>query len=622
MHAHPVDPMTARNRNELWARAVMEEVVRSGVKWVIVAPGSRSTPLVLEAASRRELSLVVQVDERSAGFFALGVGKSTGHPAAVITTSGTAVANLLPAVVEACQAEVPLLLLTADRPPHLRGADANQAIDQTHLFGRYVREFHELAPARIADPTLRHLRQVVSRSVAVAVGDPAGPVHLNLPFTKPLEPVEVAGDIPPGLEEETPLATQGRVQGARPFTAIHPRRLAPWAPAVDQLRKILGDSRRPLLVAGPVPRPWESGPTIQAFSRAWGIPLLADPLSGARFGIPGWEEGVSMVLGGYDLFLRSPSVRHRLQPDLILRLGATPTSATLSTFLEEAVGIRQAVVDGGGRWKDHLAVATEYFPAHPGALLEALGSPPEEWRVAHAWRDAWLGAEATVAQTVAAVEAENRHDVGHEGAVLAAVARATPPEELLFVSNSMPVRDLDSFALPRGEGLVVLGNRGASGIDGILSTALGASAGASRRVTVVVGDLALVHDMNGLLALPGLPSDSPGRKVILVVVNNQGGGIFQMLPVREYEPAFTRYFATPQAVEPARIAALHGLEYMRVGTEAPEAGDLDAVLQAARLHEGPVLVEVRTNREVNRVAHGEMVRAVVRALATQDHPQS
>lgn len=612
----------ARNRNELWARALMEEVVRSGVKWVVVAPGSRSTPLVLEAASRRELSIVVQVDERSAGFFALGVGKATGHPAAVITTSGTAVANLLPAVVEACQAEVPLLLLTADRPPHLRGADANQAIDQTHLFGRYVREFHELAPARISDPTLRHLRQVVSRSVAAAVGEPAGPVHLNLPFTKPLEPVQVAGDIPPGLEEEAPLATQGRVQGTRPFTAIHPRRLAPWGPAVEQLRLALEGSRRPLLVAGPVPRPWETGPAIQAFSRNWGIPLLADPLSGARYGSPGWEAGESLVLGGYDLFLRDPAFRTRRRPDLIVRLGATPTSATLSTFLEETVGVSQVVVDGGGRWKDHLAVATEYLPAHPGALLEALGTPPEGWRVADEWRDTWLGAEAAVARAVAAVEAENRHEVRHEGVVLAAVARATPSEELLFVSNSMPVRDLDGFVLPRREGLMVLGNRGASGIDGILSTALGAGAGAARRVTVVVGDLALIHDMNGLLALPGLPPDSPARRVILVVVNNQGGGIFQLLPVREYEPAFTRYFATPQAVEPARIAALHGLEYMCVGAEPDGHGDLDTVLQAARLHEGPVLVEVRTHREENRVAHGEMVRTVLRALAPPDHPQT
>lgn len=614
--------MTARNRNELWARALMEEVVRSGVKWVVVAPGSRSTPLVLEAASRRDLITVVQVDERSAGFFAVGVGKATGHPAAVITTSGTAVANLLPAVVEACQAEVPLLLLTADRPPHLRGADANQAIDQTHLFGRYVREFHELAPARIADPTLRHLRQVVSRSVAAAVGDPAGPVHLNLPFTKPLEPVEVAGDIPPGLEEEAPLATQGRVQGNRPFTSIHPRRLAPWGPSVESLRKKLEGSRHPLLVAGPVPRPWETGPALQAFSQAWGIPLLADPLSGARYGSPGWREGDSLVLGGYDLFLRDPALRSRHRPDLILRLGATPTSATLSTFLEEAVGIHQVVVDGGGRWKDHLAVATEYLPAHPEALLEALGSPPEGWRVADEWRNAWLVAEAAVVQAVAGVEAENRHHVRHEGAVLAAVAQATPAQELLFVSNSMPVRDLDSFVLPRGEGLLVLGNRGASGIDGILSTALGASAGAARRATVVVGDLALIHDMNGLLAISGLPSDSPARRVILVVVNNQGGGIFQMLPVREYEPAFTRYFATPQAVEPASVAALHGLEYMCVGAGAQGCGSLDAALQAARLHDGPVLVEVRTHREENRVAHGEMVRAVIRALKTPDHPQS
>ncbi len=614
--------MTARNRNELWARTLLDELARAGVRHLVVAPGSRSTPVVLAAAADRRFRTAVQVDERSAGFLALGVGKGTGVPAALVTTSGTAVANLLPAVVEAAQAEVPLLLLTADRPPRLRGADANQAVEQPGIFGRYLRLEAELSPAEISDRTLRHLRAVANRAVAAAVGEPAGPVHLNLPFEKPLEPVPVPGDIAPGLEESAPLAMAGR-RGEEPFTRIHRRSLVPEDAVLSGLAERLRVARRPLLVAGPHPLPDVAGPPVAALAAALRAPLLADPLSGARgLSAPG-ESGAAPPPGlGYDLALRIPEGRRRLVPDLVLRFGTTPSSASLAGWLDELRDVPQVVVDGGARWKDHLAVAAEVVPGDvarvAGLLAERLA--PAEGRGGRegvdgdgAWASAW-------AQVDAAVAGAAREVLGRglpEGAAAVEAALDAAVGGVLFVSNSMPVRDVDALwpvAADEGGGggggvVRVLGNRGASGIDGIVSTALGVGWGTGARVTVLLGDLALVHDMNGLLRAGGA---GPGG--VFLVVNNDGGGIFHLLPVRAFEPAFTRFVATPHGLEPERVAALHGLPFRRIDARGEGRGDQRGALREglrwARETGGWTMLELRTDRDENRRDHAALVEAV------------
>lgn len=590
---------------------LLDELVRAGVRHVVVAPGSRSTPLVLAAAARAELRVSVQIDERSAGFLALGIGKATGVPAAVITTSGTAVANLLPAVVEACQSESPLLLLTADRPPRLRGADANQAIDQAHIFGRYVRHFRELSPAEVSGAALAHLRSSAVRAVAAAVGEPAGAVHLNLPFEKPLEPTPVEGDLPDGLAEADPIAVGGRPDGA-PFVRIARRRGVPDPDAVAALAGRVRGAGRPLVVAGPVPRPDEAGPALRRLAAA-GIPVLADPLSGARFG-PGVDaEG---VVGGYDLVLRSGGARRALRPDLIVRFGQTPVSPGLLALLRECAAVPQVVVDAGARWKDHLAVASEAIGWDVALAADALaaavggagaaGSDPD-------WTGAWRRAEAA-ARDASGVASPPLC----EGAIAAEVAARTPGDALLFVSSSMPVRDLDAFGAARFDGPLVFGNRGASGIDGIVSSAIGASLGGGRTVVALLGDLALLHDVNGLLS-----ARDDGVRVVFVVVHNDGGGIFHSLPVRRHEPEFTRLFATPHGREVARIAALHDVAHLRVETR-DGAGETDGglrgvdglrdALDRALAMEGTVLVEVRTDRDENQRRHDEMTERVKAAL--------
>ncbi|TVP55450.1 MAG: 2-succinyl-5-enolpyruvyl-6-hydroxy-3-cyclohexene-1-carboxylic-acid synthase [Gemmatimonadales bacterium] len=638
---------SVRRANERWATVLIDELARAGLRVVVVAPGSRSSPLVFAAARHPEIRTLVQLDERSAGFLALGVGKATGRPAAVITTSGTAVANLLPAVVEASQSEAPLLLLTADRPPRLRGTDANQAIDQPGIFGGYTRHAQELSPAGLDDRTLRHLRASAARAMSEAIGDPGGPVHLNLPFEKPLEPgrdgFDGSGGRADGPEAgptsaPDPLAETGRARSdARPWTVTEPRRALPSEDALATLGAELERARRPLLIAGRLPHPESAGPALVSLARTLGVPLLADALSGARF------EPRGGAIGGYDLALGSSALRERLRPDLVLRFGASPTSARLLAVLEELHEVPGVVVDGGGRWKDHLGAAGRMLHGDPTRVAQALETawtrratrphssapgtaPTHDPASAHGsapgavatsgWLDAWRRVDLRVGE----LAEKGLHEHPCEGSVLAEVVRRVPEDEVLFVSSSMPIRDLDAFGLPslradRSRPLLVLGNRGASGIDGIVSTAIGAGVGRGRPVTAVVGDLALIHDMNGLVAL-----QASRVRLTLVVINNDGGGIFHLLPVREMEPEFTRFFATPHGLEPGRVAALHGLRHRRVSlvTEATErrAGiaDLRDALDEAHGGTTSTLIEVRTDREMNRRARTEVFDAVRHGL--------
>ncbi len=596
----------------MWAGVLLDELARAGVREVVLAPGYRSAPLVMAAAADARLRVLTHLDERSAAFFALGVGKRARRPAAVITTSGTAVANLLPAVVEASHSEAPLLLLTADRPHRLRGADANQAIDQTGIFGGHVRDFVEAAPPEAAAAALLHLRALAARAVASSLGRPAGPVHVNLPFAKPLAPIRVPGDIPDGFAAAHPLAVRGRPEAA-PLTRIAVRRPAPPAGPLAELAARVREVDRGLIVAGPSPEPERDGPAAKLLAAATGYPLLPDALSGARFGE---AEGV-LRIGGYDIFLEDAPTREALRPELVLRLGASPTSANLLSLLEEAGG-EQWVIDAGNRWKDHLNVASDYLRADALASAEALcaamaagsartggdaastaaglersgaGNEPKE-----RWPALWRRAREAAARAVA----EASEGELFEGAVCAQVVRAAPPGSTVFVSSSMPVRDLDAFAFPCRKPLLVHGNRGVSGIDGILSSAAGVAAGGEGPVLAIVGDLAFIHDMNGLL------SAREHAEVIFVLVNNDGGGIFHFLPIRDFEPAFTRHFATPHGLDFANAAALYGLPHERVRTRA----ELGSSLERATARGGSGIIEVETDRERNRLCRQAIYEAV------------
>ena len=581
--------MNAGEATTLWARAFVDELARAGVRQVAVAPGSRSTPLVLAFAADGRFRMRVHLDERSAAFFALGVGKGTGVPAAVVTTSGTATANLYPAVIEASQSEVPLLVLTADRPHRLRDADANQAIDQTRLFGPYVRAFFESAPPSREGPAVRHLRALAGRAVLACREDPSGPVHVNFPFDKPLEPVGTSRE---GVAFATqhPLAAGGRMDGG-PFVDARPGRRAASAGEVARLTDLVASARCGVVVAGPHAQPWRLGEAAVRFSAASGFPLLADPLSGARFR----PSGGALVVDGYDLFLKDAYVRERLVPDLVVRVGSSPTSSALQGWMEHHNGVRHVVVDGGGRWKDHAAIATDYVHADAADTLRILAGNASR-SVDEGWTWAWSAASAVVGATLEAQAGGEPY----EGQVLAAVARTVPSGSSLFVSSSMPIRDLDAFGARRDEAVTVLGNRGASGIAGVVSTAFGVAATTAGATVCVLGDVALFHDQNGLLW-----SREPDTPVVFVLVDNDGGGIFHMLPVRDHEPHFTSFFTTPHGLDFQHAARLHGIPLEDVTvTGLPES------LARALASGGTRILRVRTDRSAVHRRRREVIDAV------------
>ncbi|SFG15832.1 2-succinyl-5-enolpyruvyl-6-hydroxy-3-cyclohexene-1-carboxylate synthase [Halopelagius inordinatus] len=582
--------MTAPNRNTLWARAFVDELAEGGVSAVCITPGSRSTPLTAAFDRHEDIHVFSHLDERSSAYFALGRARRTGDVTPLVCTSGTAAANFHPAVIEAYQSRVPLLLLTADRPPELRDSGANQTIDQEKLYGDAVRWYKDLPEPEADSRKLRSLRTTAARALSTATGTPSGPVHLNVPFRKPLEPTPVAGDVPDDLSE---LAASGR-DGAFVKTT-------PGVPELsdDELRSLAERISVPrgLVVAGPADAPGVDAEAVAAFAHASGFPVLADPLSSVRFG---GHVRVTPTLGGYDSFLDPRVTAEWPDPEVVIRFGASPTSKTLRNYLART-DAEQLVVDPGGEWREAEFTATELVVADPSRLLARLsrlvaGPGSAEWRRRfEAAEDAHWDAF------------DDEENLPAEGRVLADVTELAPQPSTVFVSNSMPVRDADRFARPTTKARTVLGNRGASGIDGIASTALGAGSATTDDLTLVTGDVAYYHDTNGLLALDRCDVDAT-----VVLINNDGGGIFHMLPIEEYDPPFTSQFKTPHGLDFEPTADLYGLSYARVAGDDRD-GFREAYAEATS-SAGSHVVEVVTDAEESHRARESLHERVVDRL--------
>jgi 2-succinyl-5-enolpyruvyl-6-hydroxy-3-cyclohexene-1-carboxylate synthase len=536
-------------------RAFVDELVRCGVRHAATSPGSRSTPLVLSLVRDERLTCWSHVDERSGAFFALGAAKATGMPAVLACTSGTAAANYAPAVIEASQAGVPLIVLTADRPPELREVGAGQTIDQIKLYGSAARWFFEVGTHAATPDRLRWLRQLACRAVWRSLEGAGGVVHLNFALREPLV-----------LDDELPPDDSGRPDGA-PWT----RRIA-GDPDPSGAAAWVAASPRGIIVAGS----HGTGADLPALAEALGWPLLADPLSGARRG--------SAAIAHYDALLRHDGFRAGARPERVLRIGDLPTSKPLRQWLRD-LDVPQAAVFPGGVWHDPDAVVAEVFDAVPA---------PADWPRDDRWIGVWRQADATAARALDGVLGDELSEpmVARE---LAAVA------EQLVVASSMPIRDVETFAAsPRGR---VLSNRGANGIDGTISTAYGAAAASGVPTVLHVGDVALAHDLGGLLT-----GSRHGIPLTIVVVDNGGGGIFDFLPVATQHDAFEEHVATPTGLEVARVADLFGAEYRPVST----VGELRAALDPPS---GTRLVHVRTDRAANVALHRRCWDAVATALA-------
>jgi 2-succinyl-5-enolpyruvyl-6-hydroxy-3-cyclohexene-1-carboxylate synthase len=581
------------NRNTALASAMAEELARSGVRRAVISPGSRSTPLAVALWREPAIEVTVILDERSAGFFALGIALATGVPAAVLCTSGSAAANLHPAVVEADEASVPVIVMTADRPPELRGVGAGQTIDQLKLYGDAVRWFCDVGTHEADDRGMLHFRSVACRAFATALGDPRpGPVHLNVPWREPLAPIAVEGDV----TATERLALEGR--GEAPLHVVERSVAAADAALLDGLAERMESTPRGLIVAGRQPDPLLAEP-VSALAAAAGYPVLAEPTSQLRRG----PHDRSLIVSTYDHIARDRA--ERLAPHLIVRFGDMPTSKPLRQWFEAIDGLDQVVVEGGGEWREPTRRAATIVRSDPSSTARALAERlarlrPGASAVAGApYAAAWLDADGAVAEALDA-RLEGREELTEPGVWLA-LGRALRDGDSVLAASSMPVRDAEAFLRPGPEGVRVVSNRGANGIDGLVSTAAGVATGTGSRTWAVLGDLALFHDLGGLVAA------SRTADLRLVVIDNSGGGIFSFLPQADAmsQPEFEALLGTPSGLDPGAAAELVG---MSVAAPSSAAQLDDALAGEARM------VVVRTDRTRNLELHRELAEAANAAV--------
>ncbi len=575
-------------------RAFVDELVRCGMRAACTSPGSRSAPLVLTLAREPRLRCFSHVDERCSGFFALGLAKASGLPVAVACTSGTAAAELLPAAIEAREARVPLLLLTADRPPELRENGAGQAIDQLKLFGGAAKWFFEVGTHGATPERLRWVRQLACRAYATTLEGRPGVVHLNFPLREPLV-----------TDEPLPADASGRPDGV-PYVRrgpLSPRQSRGGESSEADLglvRELIHSARRGVVIAGRDERvvgESSAGEPVAAFATAAGWPLLADPMSGARRGLA--------AIAHYDALLRDPRFSTALEPDLVLRVGDLPVSKSLRTWLAGLDGVRQVALDPEAAWQDPASVLSDSLTIDPAM---ALGTLAKEGLATSedAWLERWRSGDELAAEAILGVL---QADKLSEPRIAAELGVLLPEEATLFVASSMPVRDIETFWPVRADPPRVLCNRGANGIDGIVSSAFGAAAVAQGPVVLLIGDVALAHDLGGLLAASRL-----GLQMTIVLLDNGGGGIFDFLPVAESAFArdgdvYTRHIATPTGLDFAQAATLYGLTHERV----EDVQSFRAALERALSGEASCMVEARGERGQNRELHTRVWEAVAQA---------
>jgi 2-succinyl-5-enolpyruvyl-6-hydroxy-3-cyclohexene-1-carboxylate synthase len=549
-------------------RAFCDELARCGMEHACTSPGSRSTPLVLSLVRERRIRCWSHIDERCSGFFALGAAKAAGRPVAVTCTSGTAAANLLPAVIEAHEARVPLLVLTADRPAELREVGAGQTIDQIKLYGGAVKWFFEVGVHEATPQNLRWFRALACRAYWTASQGRPGPVHLNFPLREPLVLDGPLPDDPTGTPDGTPWIS---IRTEIPQSAPPPKL-----------------PERGIVVAGRSERDRDLGLTVARFAERAGYPLLADPLSGARHG--------PAAIARYDLLLRDDALIDRLRPDLILRVGDLPTSKPLRQWLDRHARVRQIALDPENAWQDPASVVAEIVVADPRISLDAWA--PERPRDRD-WLAAWRAADDVATTAIA----DTVSDELSEPLVAARLGEWLPEEATVFVASSMPIRDVELYFPAKSTAPRVVSNRGANGIDGTVSSAFGVAAAQNTPVVLLIGDVALAHDIGGLLAARRL-----GLPLTIVLLNNDGGGIFHFLPVAGERDAFEEHVATPHGLDFRVAAEFYGCGYERPQTVA----ELHDALGGATGSGRTTILEVRTNREDNLALHRRVAAEVSR----------
>jgi len=562
--------------------AFITGLVQAGVKDVVISPGSRSTPLALMFQEHRNINVYMNVDERSAGFFALGIAKASGNPVGLLCTSGTAGANYYPAVIEASLSGVPLIVMTADRPHELRDVGAPQAIDQLHLYGRHVNWFAEMALPEAGSHQLRYAKTTARRAVKEALGQNRGPVHLNFPLREPLLPLL---DPYPFNEEEMSIEIEDSIL------------LLPY----EKLKKIAEQWQgveKGLIICGQI-EDHHFTEAVTTLAKKLGFPILADPLSQLRSS----SMSETTVIDSYDAILKTEEAVKELKPDVIIRFGGMPVSKSLSLYITKQIDAKHYVIDNGSHWRDPNYVGTTMIYCNEAAFCNELALLIEEPH-SYNWLSTWLEMD-DIAKNVIANHMKSTEEL-EEGKAVYELVDLLPIDSTVFVGNSMPIRDMDTFFHKNNKDITVMANRGANGIDGVVSSALGAAVH-KRPLFLVIGDLSFFHDLNGLLM-----AKLQKLNITIILLNNDGGGIFSYLPQYGEPKHFEVLFGTPTGLNYEHVVQMYHGRYTKIfDWEGLKMAVLDSVS-----YEGLNVIEIPTDRERNLSSHREMWEKVSQEISS------
>jgi 2-succinyl-5-enolpyruvyl-6-hydroxy-3-cyclohexene-1-carboxylate synthase len=574
-----MNALDASNVNSLWCSVLVETLGREGLRYAVVSPGSRSTPLTMAVARHPDVEAIVAVDERSAGFHALGLARAGGLPVVLICTSGSAGAHYLPAMIEAHETGTPLIAITADRPPELRECASGQTIDQHRLFGRYATWYHECALPELSEGLFAYLRQTMRQAWGRAERE--GPVHLNAPFRDPLAPQSDGGK-----------AAEFAKQIDAEFWTVPPA-----ATTTTGLRLIHQvTTSRGLIVAGPTTESDQAAYAEQIYTlaRSTGWPILADGLSPARHYAP---PDVTVV-SSYDLILRNHQLARDLTPRYVLGLESWPTSKVLREWLNQCLA-EILMVSPRPSNSDAVHGRTREITA-PLQALEFQGKASADQTYRRAWADAQSQANRELTAWMSSAETSR-----FEGRVTWELSSALPPAHAVVIASSMPVRDWEYFCPAAHRQIHVYASRGANGIDGTLSTALGVARASNQPTVLLTGDLAFLHDSNGLMLAREFSGD-----LTIIVVNNAGGGIFEHLPIASLAAEFDRYFATPMPVQLGLLCAAHGVSH-----QSASVSEIAGFLSTQPRPSGVRVIEVTTDRKADAGLRKRGFRDLARRLS-------
>lgn len=557
-----------------YVRRMTAALMMADVKTVVISPGSRSTPLAYAFASTKGIDVYMQVDERSAAYFALGLAKASGNPVVLLCTSGTAASNYHPAITEAYYARIPLIVITADRPHELREVGAPQAIDQIRMYGKHVKYSVDFPLAENNPDIEDFIDRHISRALSVATTAPRGPVHLNVPFREPLLI---------DFNRETPKMTfKKRFKSVDSLDAS----------TAQQISQLLATSEKGFIIAGEMPIGFDKA-AFWNFAKALEWPVLCDPLSNLRTEVP--EQCIALCIDHYDALLKSDAFKEKVVPDTVIRFGAQPVAKPLSLYLKKVRPATVIAVDESPEFRDSLGVVTHHIQTSSETVMKIIVDKPKT-----SYTELWTMAN----EAASAITNKYEGVAGDEGIFAKTLFEHLPTESDLVSGSSMPIRDVDTFFRKTDKDIKIFANRGTNGIDGVVSTAFGIQAARKRPTWLLIGDLSFLHDINGLIVTRFHEAD-----LTIVIINNDGGGIFSYLPQADAGNHFEELFGTPTGLTFGHIAAMYDAQYAAIHTPEEFGMELD------KAKEKPVrIIEVFTNRQANVKAHRDLWKQITDRL--------